>query len=38
VRTTKPLLVAMERVLWREDRLKDEPQLTDGGGEPEFTS
>jgi len=29
VRTTKPLLVAMERVLWREDRLKDEPQLVD---------
>ncbi len=29
VRTTKPLLVAMERVLWREDRLKDEPQLAD---------
>jgi GTP-binding protein HflX len=33
VRTTKPLLVAMERVLWREDRLKDEPQLADVGGD-----
>ncbi|HXU70608.1 MAG TPA: GTPase HflX [Polyangia bacterium] len=32
-RTTKPLLVAMERVLWREDRLKDEPQLVGGSSE-----
>ena len=24
VRTTKPLLVAMERMLWREDRLQDD--------------
>ena len=26
-RTTKPLLVAMERILWQEDKLRDEPQL-----------
>ena len=44
VRTTKPLLVAMERVLWREDVLKDERQLADvgdggtGSSESEVTS
>jgi GTP-binding protein HflX len=26
-RTTKPLLVAMERILWQDDKLRDEPQL-----------
>ncbi len=26
--TTTPLLAEMERVLWREDRLRDEPRLT----------
>ena len=29
-RTTKPLLVAMERILWQEDKLLDEPQLAGG--------
>ena len=27
VRTTKPLLVAMERLLWQDDKLVDRPQL-----------
>jgi GTPase len=27
-RTSKPLLVAMERILWQDDKLLDEPQLT----------
>ncbi|HWE28275.1 MAG TPA: hypothetical protein VHB97_09750, partial [Polyangia bacterium] len=27
--TTTPLLAEMERVLWREDRLRDEPRLTE---------
>ena len=33
-KTTKPLLIAMERILWQDDKLRDEPQLThpgDGG-------
>jgi len=28
-RTTKPLLVAMERILWQDDKLVDQPQLGD---------
>jgi GTP-binding protein HflX len=31
-RTTKPLLVAMERMLWADDKLLDEPQLTTSEG------
>jgi GTP-binding protein HflX len=27
-RTTRPLLVAMERLLWRDDKLRDEPVLS----------
>jgi hypothetical protein len=37
-RTTKPLLVAMERILWQEDKLRDEPQLTTGGADEEPTT
>jgi GTP-binding protein HflX len=37
--TTKPLLAAMERILWREDKLRDEPQLiADGTGDAAATS
>ena len=27
-RTSRPLLVALERVLWQDDKLRDQPQLT----------
>jgi len=37
-RTTKPLLVAMERILWQEDKLRDEPQLTGVDDEPTTSS
>jgi GTP-binding protein HflX len=30
-RTTKPLLVAMERILWQDDKLLDAPQVTSEG-------
>jgi GTP-binding protein HflX len=30
-RTTKPLLVAMERILWQDDKLIDQPQITSEG-------
>ena len=33
-RTTRPLLVAMERILWADDKLVDAPQLAP----PEATS
>jgi GTP-binding protein HflX len=32
-RTTRPLLVAIERILWQDDKLRDAPQL--GNGRPE---
>ncbi|MCA1664787.1 MAG: hypothetical protein LC659_11045 [Myxococcales bacterium] len=37
-RTTKPLLVAMERILWQDDKLRDDPQLTGGGAADEPTT